>query len=97
MQKEIRIIRSEGGTKRCTLALSDIHIADLWHVAQRQKHEEDKEEILDTWGLCHDLLAALRAINNGVALDEPVATAPYRGANRPTFINTGDTLEASHV
>jgi len=56
------IMRSPGGTARREVAVKDIQIPDLWHIAKSVDDEGRKsaaEAVLECWHLCHDLLAAV--------------------------------------
>jgi hypothetical protein len=70
------ITRAKGGTGERVVDFADIHVEDLWHVAQWLK-DPDKlkdlalagnkdlafrcgESILEVWHLCHDLLRHIR-------------------------------------
>ena len=53
-----KIIRAPKGTNRCEIALKDIKIPDLWHIAMTFR-EPVRGAILETWHLAHDLLQNL--------------------------------------
>lgn len=44
-----------GGIIGKKMPIDQIVIPDLWHVAQRQKTDYDKNLILNCWHICHDL------------------------------------------
>lgn len=65
------IIRSAKGKSRREINIDDIKVPDLWHIAMYMKKnglEKDAEEILDTWGLAHDLLKNIKADELGEKL-----------------------------
>jgi len=56
------ITRAKGGTKERRVLVSKIQIPDLWNVVHGWDNIEarDRELILETWHLAHDLLRAVR-------------------------------------
>lgn len=71
--KKKTITRAKGGTRECKVSVDDIHVPDLWHIAVKiETGEYEKlllskkekkyiaEQILDCWGLSHDLLRHVR-------------------------------------
>jgi hypothetical protein len=54
------ITRAKGGTLEREVAVADIQIPDLWHLAHDQKSKADTEKILELWHLAHDLLRAIK-------------------------------------
>jgi hypothetical protein len=68
-----QIIRAPEGSARCVVALDDVQVPDLWHIAQAVHDKIDRtttigriglfkpsDAILECWHLCHDLLNTLR-------------------------------------
>ena len=53
------ITRSKGGTAEREVPVNEIQIPDLWHYSDGS-HMPTREEILECWHLCHDLLNAIR-------------------------------------
>lgn len=49
---------NRGGSGETTVLPNAIHIPDLWHIAHRIKDNKDKEDVLNTWHLSHDLKLA---------------------------------------
>ena len=50
---------------RRTIDVNDIHIPDLWHIAQRLRdegHEEAADNVLNVWHLAHDARIKLRSL-----------------------------------
>ena len=56
------ITLSKSGTKERTIDVGDIQITDLWHVALRA-NQQDAVAILGVWFLAHDMLNALRELD----------------------------------
>jgi len=54
------IVRSKGGTAERTVAVTDIQVPDLWHIAMSINNKEARARVLDCWYLAHDLLRAVR-------------------------------------
>lgn len=46
---------SKGGKGERSVDASKIEIPDLWHLAQSQDSQQDREAILEVWHLAHDL------------------------------------------
>jgi len=55
-----KIIRSPHGEGRREVEISKVYIPDLWGAAARVDNPVDREAILETWHLAHDLLDNLR-------------------------------------
>ena len=74
----MKITRSPGGTEERTVDLDNIRIPDLWHIAEFIAAKSlpgltgsiHSESILETWHLCHDLLAHLKAIQERIDLHQ---------------------------
>ena len=58
------ITRAKGGTKERKVAVDKIVIPDLWEIVYSPQHcdmnTKHREQILDCWHLCHDLLRAVK-------------------------------------
>ena len=57
------ITRAPRGMNRREVKIEDIKVPDVWFIAMAQKPEE-REMILETWHLCHDLLEHIRGNTN---------------------------------
>lgn len=59
------ITRAPRGMNQREVKIADIKIPDLWSVAMSFKKEsEEREMILETWHLCHDLLEHIKDNTN---------------------------------
>ena len=56
---EKKITLNQGGSAQKRVAVASIRIPDLWHLAQAQPTALATEQILEVWGLAHDLKNAL--------------------------------------
>ena len=57
-----QITLCEGGTGEKEIAVKEIQIPDLWHIASWLKNkgmEREAEMVLEVWGLAHDMKKAL--------------------------------------
>ena len=59
MGNDTLITRAPGGTEERQVRAIEIEIPDVWHLAINL-HTEEREMVLETWHLCHDLLAHIR-------------------------------------
>lgn len=63
----MKIVRAPRGTKRLLVDVNDINIPNIWSLHLQLKKEgrlEDAEEVHETWNLAHDMLQALKDIDN---------------------------------
>ena len=54
------LILAPRGTARKVVLLSEVQVPDLWHIAMMLKEKgylDEHIKVLETWHLCHDLLA----------------------------------------
>lgn len=64
-----QIIRAPGGRNRRIVAIEDVKVPDLWHVAEKIGLETPMgKDVLECWHLAHDLLANIKAYNEGKEL-----------------------------
>lgn len=61
MANDTKVTLSKGGSKERTLPISQVHIPDLWHIAEKIRTDglnppgtECAGLILEVWNLCHD-------------------------------------------
>lgn len=58
---KVQVIRGNGGVDPQLVDVDEIRVPDIWHTMQRLRDwpsvvsEEEVDEILETWHLCHDL------------------------------------------
>ena len=67
----MKVILSPRGTARREIDVSQLQVADLWHVAMRVRDTGDEQGsamILEVWHLAHSLVENLRAMEKGIEL-----------------------------
>lgn len=60
-----QVVRSKDGTARRVVPLDELRVPDCWSIAEalRQAGAVDEgSRVLETWHLCHDLLAHVRKL-----------------------------------
>lgn len=73
----MKITRYPNGTAREQVELDEIQVPDLWHLAQDLRAKglvALSNQVLDVWGLAHDLLWNLRELDKAhedARLDSP--------------------------
>jgi hypothetical protein len=60
-----QVVRSQGGTAMHVAQLAHVEVPDCWKAVEKMRRrgsKKDAELVLETWHLCHDLLAHIRKL-----------------------------------